>query len=526
MDQNIKFGSDAQKEILEGVETLHRAVSATLGPKGKLVVIEKEESPFIHLTKDGITVARSLNLKNKFHKIGCETIKNASEKTVTEVGDGTTSTIVLAYNIFKDGLKLLNSGYSAVELKEGMDYALEETIKNLKLQSKPIENRADIKNIAKISSNNNEEIGELVATALEHCGNDGVAIIERSNSLNSSVEFIEGLQIDRGFISPYFITNNEKMTCELNNPLIFISTKKLASVEDCVPMLEASLKGSKNLLIIAEEIEGQFLHTLITNKNKGIINVCAIVAPGLGEMKFHLCEDIATITGGQFITSASGFDMSKPDISKFGKCDKVIVGRYNTTFIGGKGDKPLIKERIDNIRTQLIDPTLDLQEKNWLRARLAKLSDGVSIIKVGGATEIEIKEKFDRFEDALCASKSSLSEGVVSGGGTSYIRASSDISPPAGSTRGFEMGIGMVKNACSSVLKKIISNGEIHSPEVVLNEVLKLPLNYGMNYVNGTYCNLLDCGIIDPTAVVIAALRNSISAASLLLFVDVAIVLD
>ena len=524
-DENLRFKEDALTEILAGVEILNNAVSPTIGPKGRCVLIENRDA-YPTLTKDGVSIAKRVNLKDKFKRIGCDVVKSASEKTLSCVGDGTSTTILLSYIILKESIKLRNSGFSTTDLKKGIDQATEEIVENLKSLAKPLNDLKEIEQVATISANNDKEIGKLLTEAINHAGTDGIVMIDKSNSFKSFLETIEGMRFDRGYISPYFINNQNKGVSELKEPYIFISTKKLKFLEDVLPLLEKVARANKPILFIAEEAEGQFLHTLITNTLKGALQSCAILAPGLGEHKLHLLEDIATLTGGELITDGSGHSIQKLELSSLGKCEKILVGRYDTTIIGGKGNKEKINERIEAIRKQLLDPTLLEQDKAILKDRLAKLSGGISLVRVGGNTEAEMNERYDRVDDALHACQAGLAEGIVPGGGVALVRASQKIFIDPEGNRAIQAGREVVKNACLSLLKKIVENEGTLVPEVVLNKVLELPENEGFDAYSNSYVNMIEKGIIDPVLATRTALQNASSVASLLLVVDAIIAED
>lgn len=525
MKENILFGDDARKAIMDGVSILNKAVSPTIGPKGRTILMENK-GLYPSLTKDGVSVAKKVKLKDKFKRQGCDVVKEASEKTCSIVGDGTSSTILLSHAILTQGMKLLNSGFSSTELKKGITKATEEVVKNLKSMAKDVKNEDEIKQIATISANNDKEIGDLLSKALKHSGEDGIVMIDKSNSFNNSLEVIEGMELGRGFVSPYFITNENKQTCEFEDAFIFISTKRLKNHEELVPLLEKVLKTKKPILFIGEEVEGQFLHTLITNKLNGNINACAIISPGIGEYKYHLLEDVATLTGGELITDASGHSLSKLNLSSLGRCKKLIIGKFCTTIVGGSGDKEKIEKRIDEVKTQLINPTLNEQDKRVLQSRLAKLTGKIAVVKVGGNTEAEMNEKFDRVEDALCACKAAVKEGIVPGGGVALLRAASDLKIDSSIDRGIQAGMEALKTSCFSLMRKIVENTGDMSPDVVINKVLSMKKAEGLNALTGEYCDLIENGIIDPVLATRTALENASSVASLLLDVDSLIVED
>ena len=523
-EENIKFGIEALSDVLAGVEILNSAVSSTIGPRGRVVLIENGEDYPI-LTKDGVSISRKIKLKDKFKRLGCDTIKGASEKTCSVVGDATSTTILLSYEILKEGVKLISSGFSPTDLKKGIEIGAKKVIENLEKMAVPVDDEEKIRQIATISANNDEEIGDLVFKAVKSAGRDGVSVIEKSNSFKSEVEVIEGMRLDgRGYTSPYFCNNQKKGIVELENPYIFISTKKLSSHEEIIPLLEKIVQSGNPILFICEAIEGTASHTLITNKLKGTLSCCSILAPGIGEWKYHALQDLCELTGGELITTGSGHSLEKLKLSSLGRCSKVIVSRNDTTIIGGKGDKQKIQKRTEDIREQLLDPTLNSQEKSVLQERLAKLSGGVSVIKVGGATQAEMEERFFRTEDSLCASKSALF-GVLPGGGVALIRAS-NFKVKENYSRDVAAGIEIVKNACSSLLKKIVENTGSSSPDVVLNKVLEMGQNEGFNALNEKYEDLVETGVLDPLLAPKSALENAVSASTLLLISSVSIVFD
>jgi len=521
----IKFDLDAREKLLEGVNVLSNAVKITMGPRGRNVVIEQKNDHPI-LTKDGVTVARSINLRDSFLNIGVDMIKEAASRTAEVAGDGTTTATVLAQSIFSEGLKMLAAGYSAADIKRGIDEAVILVIENLKKSALPVTKDLEIVQVATISANGEKEIGDLVLEALNSVGPDGVITVEEAKGFNSSLLTVEGMQIDRGYLSPYFVTHQDKMVAELDDPYILLCNKKIDNLKEITPLLEAILESQSPLLIIASEVEGDAIQGLVVNKARGTLKVCAIKAPSFGMTRLEIMEDLAVILGCKVFSIADGTDLSVASLENLGRCKKAVIGRSNTILVDGRGDKAEIEKRVKDLRVQLNNENLDENERELLRLRLSKLAGGVAILKVGGATESELRERKDRVDDALSATQSAISEGVVPGGGVALVRAAMDLKCPSGKKfTGFEVGFEIIRKACMSPLKQIVSNSG-GTPDVVLDRVTKLKRHYGYDALGDRYGDMYEMGIIDPLKVVRAALENAASTAGMLLTVGCAMVDD
>jgi len=519
----MTFDAEARKALLEGVTKLARAVKVTLGPKGRNAVIDKGwGSPTI--TKDGVTVAEEVELKNKFENIGAKLVKEAASKTSDVAGDGTTTATVLAEAIFKEGYRYLTSGADAMALARGIRTAVEVVTDHLEKQSKPVKGKQDIQSVASISANNDNEIGQIMADAMEKVGKDGVITVEEGKSLETYVDVVEGMQFDRGYTSPNFITNADEMTVELDKPLVLVYEDKISSAAKLVPLLEKIQKAKKPLLILAEDIDGEALATLVVNKLRGILNVCAVKAPGYGDRRKAMLEDIAILTGGEAIMKDLGVELDKIELSQLGTAKLVRVDGDNTTIIEGAGETHAIQGRIAQIRRE-IDITTSDYDREKLQERLAKLAGGVAQINVGAATEAEMKEKKARIEDALHATRAAVAEGVVAGGGVALIRAMKALN--GGSNLKLEgdaaLGVKIVRAALTSPLRQIAENaGEIGA--VVVRRVMESKDNEGFNALTGEYVDMFKAGILTPTKVERTALQNAAEVAILLLTTDCIVV--
>ena len=520
MAKDIRFSDEARNKVYEGVTALSNAVRVTMGPKGRNVLIQKSYgAPSI--TKDGVTVAKEVELQDTLANMGAQLVKEVASKTADVAGDGTTTATVLAHSIFKEGLRNITAGANPIAVKRGMDKASALIIEELKKSSKKVEGKAEIAQVATISANSDENIGKLIADAMDKVGKDGVITVEEAKGINDELSVVEGMQFDRGYLSPYFITNADKMSTELENPYILITDKKITSMKDILPILESTMKSSKPLLIIAEDLEGEALTTLVVNKLRGVLNVAAVKAPGFGDRRKEMLKDIAALTGGEVISEEVGLMLESMDISHLGQASRVVIDKDNTTIVGGKGDKGEVDKRVAQIKTQ-IDTTTSDYDKEKLQERLAKLSGGVAVIKVGAPSEVEMKEKKDRVDDALSATKAAVEEGVVVGGGAAFIHAANKIS--CGDLQGDEaIGYDIIHRAIKAPLAQIAANAGYDSG-VVINEVSKSSdSKRGFDASKGEYVDMFNAGIIDPLKVARVALQNAVSISSLLLTTEAAI---
>ncbi|MGO9828560.1 MAG: chaperonin GroEL [Myxococcaceae bacterium] len=511
--KEIFFHENARDAIMRGVRVLSDAVAVTLGPKGRNVVIEKSfGSPTI--TKDGVTVAKEIELENRFENMGAQMVKEVASKTSDKAGDGTTTATVLARSIYEEGLKLVAAGHSPMELKRGIDQAVEAVVAELKKLSKPTKDHKEIAQVGTISANGDEEIGKILATAMEKVGKEGVITVEEAKGLETTLDVVEGMQFDRGYLSPYFVTNRERMEVELDDPYILISEKKISAMADLIPVLEAVARSSKPILIIAEDVEGEALATLVVNKLRGVLNVAAVKAPGFGDRRKEMLKDIAVLTGGQVISEELGNKFENVTLNDLGRAKRVKIDKDNTTLVDGAGKKADIEGRLKLIRNQIEETTSDY-DKEKLQERVAKLAGGVAVVKVGAATETEMKEKKARVEDALHATRAAVEEGIVPGGGVAYVRCLPALDKlKLGGEQDF--GVEIVRRAITEPLKKIASNAG-HEGAVVFNKVREGKGAYGFNARTEVYEDLDKAGVIDPTKVERTALQNAASVAALLL---------
>lgn len=516
--KDISFNPDAQNSLLKGVNILADAVKKTLGPRGRNAIIQKEYgAPLI--TKDGVTVAKEIELINPIENMGAQMVKEVASKTSDVAGDGTTTATVLAQAIYKEGLKYVSSGSNPMDLKRGIDEAVKQIVSELKKLSLPISNNSEIAQVAAISANNDDFIGNLISEAMDKVGKDGVITVEDSKGIETSVEVVEGMQIDRGYLSPYFITNTEKFEVELNNPYILFHNKKISTFKELLPIVEKIAQSQQSLLIIAEDLDGEALQTLIVNKLRGVINVCAIKSPGFGDRRKETLLDIISLTGGVLISDESGIKLSEIEINQLGKADKVIITKDSTTIIQNQSDSESVKNRINEIKSQITNTESDF-DKEKLQERLAKLSGGVAILKIGASTEVESKEKKSRVEDALHATRAAIEEGIVPGGGVALIRCMQKINF-TGSNHDENLGIEIIKKAVEEPIKTIANNAGLEG-SVILNKVQELD-GFGFNARTFVYEDLITAGVIDPTKVTRVALENAASIASLLLMTEVTI---
>ncbi len=517
MAKEITFDTSARDRIKKGVDKLADAVKVTLGPKGRNVIIDKKfGAPTV--TKDGVTVAKEIELKDPIENMGAQLVKEVASKTADAAGDGTTTATVLAQAIYAHGIKNVAAGANPMDLKRGIDKAVEAVVDNLKKQSKKIKDSSEIAQVATISSNNDETIGKMIADAMDKVGKDGVITVEEAKGTETEVKTVEGMQFDRGYLSPYFVTNTEKMEAELESPFILIYDKKISSMKELLPILEQSAQTGKPLLIIAEEVEGEALATLVVNKIRGALRVAAVKAPGFGDRRKAMLEDIAILTGGQVISEERGFKLENASLDMLGKAEKVNIDKDNTTIVNGAGKKADIQGRINQIKAQIETTTSDY-DKEKLQERLAKLSGGVAILYIGAATEVEMKEKKDRVDDALHATRAAVQEGIVPGGGVAYIRAIENLKDTATldiSNEDQATGVNIVRLALEAPLRTISENAG-QEGSVIVNKVRDGKKDYGYNARDHKFDNFFDAGIIDPTKVTRLALENAASIAGLLL---------
>ena len=519
--KDVKFSEEARRSIVRGVNVLSDAVRITLGPKGRNVVIERSfGAPTI--TKDGVSVAKEIELEDKLENLGAQMVKEVASKTSDVAGDGTTTATVLAQAMVREGMKYVAAGMNPMDLKRGIDRAVLATTDNLKKISKECRTRTEIAQVASISANSDPNIGEIIAEAMDKVGKEGVITVEDGSALENELSVVEGMQFDRGYSSPYFINQPERQMASLENPLILIHDKKISTIRDILPILEQAAKAGRPLLIIAEEVEGEALATLVVNNMRGTIKVCAVKAPGFGDRRKAMLEDVATLTKGRVISEEIGLTLEKATLEDMGQAKRIEIGKEDTTIIDGKGSKKEIASRVESIRKQVEDTSSDY-DREKLQERVAKLSGGVAVIKVGAATEVEMKEKKARVEDALHATRAAVEEGIVPGGGVSLIRCQNIVAKVKGDNDDQEAGVRIVFRALESPLANIVINtGE--SSEVIVNEVRGNSGNYGYNAANGKYGDLLKLGIIDPTKVTRSALQNAASIAGLLLTTDCSVV--
>lgn len=519
MAKEINFSDNARNKLYEGVKQLSDAVKVTMGPRGRNVLIQKSYgAPTI--TKDGVSVAKEVELADPIANMGAQLVKEVASKTADAAGDGTTTATVLAYSIFKEGLRNVTAGANPVEVKRGMDKASEAIIEELKKGSKKVGGKEEIAQVATISANSDEKIGALIAEAMEKVGKDGVITVEEAKGINDELSVVEGMQFDRGYLSPYFVTNSEKMNTQLDNPFILLTDKKITSMKDILPLLESTMKSGKPLLIIAEDIEGEALTTLVVNKLRGVLNVAAVKAPGFGDRRKEMLKDIAILTGGSVISEELGKTLESATIEDLGQAGRIVIDKDNTTIVDGKGSADEVKARVAQIRTQ-IESTTSEYDKEKLQERLAKLSGGVAVIKVGAASEVEMKEKKDRVDDALSATKAAVEEGIVIGGGAALIRAAQKVSL---SLKGDEqIGYEIILRAIKAPMKQIAENAGYDAGVVVNNVESAKEDTYGFNASNGEYVDMFKAGIIDPLKVARVALQNAVSVSSLLLTTEATI---
>jgi chaperonin GroEL len=522
MSKEIIFGHDAKSKVLNGINKLADAVKITLGPKGRNVVIGKAfGSPLI--TKDGVTVAKEISVQDNIEDVGAQLVKEVASRTSDIAGDGTTTATVLAQAIVSEGYRYITAGYSPIGIKRGIDKAVKEVINNLNNVSKSVKNREEIASVGSISANNDKEIGEIIADAMDKVGKDGVITVEEAKGMDTYLDTVEGMQFDRGYLSPYFVTNIEKMECELENPYILIVDKKINNLKDLVPVLEGIARESRPLLIVADDLEGDALTTLVMNKMRGILNVAAVKSPGFGDRKKAMLDDIAALTGGLCVSQELGHKLEETTMDMLGTAKRIIINKENTTIIDGNGNREEIATRIKTIKTQLEESTSDY-EKEKLQERMAKLVGGVAVINVGSATEVEMKEKKARVEDALHATRAAVEEGIVTGGGIALLRSIAVLDNLTVDNTDEEIGVKIVKKALEAPIRQIVYNAGYDS-SIIINKVLSNKnLNYGYDAATNEYKDMIKGGIIDPTKVTKNALINAGSVSSTLLTTECVIV--
>jgi len=513
--KEVKFGQDARERMLHGVDVLANAVKVTLGPKGRNVVLEKSFGP-PRITKDGVTVAKEIELENKFENMGAQMLREVASKTADEAGDGTTTATLLAQAIVKEGAKSVAAGSNPMDLKRGVDLAVATVIAELKAKAKKVTSNEEIAQVGTISANGDKEIGRFISEAMQKVGNDGVITVEEAKSLETELEVVEGMQFDRGYISPYFITDADKMRVELENPYILVDEKKLSNLQAMLPLLEAVVQSGRPLLIIAEDVEGEALATLVVNKLRGGLKVAAVKAPGFGDRRKAMLQDIAVLTGGQVISEDLGIKLENVTLDMLGQAKKIVITKDDTTIVDGAGKKADIQARVAQIRAQIEDTTSDY-DREKLQERLAKLAGGVAIIKVGGASEMEVKERKDRVDDALNATRAAVEEGIVPGGGVALLRTLKALDALKGANDDQKVGINIVRRALQAPLRQIAENAGEDGAVVVGKVLEKDDYAFGYNAATGEYGNLVKQGVIDPAKVVRTALQDAASVAGLLI---------
>jgi chaperonin GroEL len=512
--KDVKFSGDARERMLRGVDILANAVKVTLGPKGRNVILDKSfGAP--RTTKDGVTVAKEIELEDKFENMGAQMVREVASKTNDVAGDGTTTACVLAQAIVREGGKSVAAGMNPMDLKRGVDLAIRTVVDDLKKRSKKIKSSDEISQVATIAANGETEIGQMIAEAMQKVGNEGVITVEEAKSLDTELDVVEGMQFDRGYLSPYFVTNAEKMVAELDDPYILLHEKKLSGLQAMLPLLEAVVQSARPLLIVAEDVEGEALATLVVNKLRGGLKVAAVKAPGFGDRRKAMLEDIAVLTGGQVISEDLGIKLENVTLDMLGRAKRVRVEKENTTIVDGAGKKPDIQARITQIKGQIEETTSDY-DREKLQERLAKLAGGVAVIKVGGATEIEVKERKDRVDDALNATRAAVEEGIVPGGGVALLRAKKAVDALKSDNSDIQAGINIVSKALESPIRQIAQNSGVEG-SIVVGKVAEKSGNFGFDAQKEEYVDLVAAGIIDPTKVVRIALQDAASVASLLI---------
>jgi chaperonin GroEL len=519
--KHVHFSADARDRMLRGVNTLANAVKVTLGPKGRNVVIEKSYGA-PRTTKDGVTVAKEIELEDRFENLGAQMIREVASKTSDKAGDGTTTATVLAQAIVVEGLKYVAAGMNPMDLKRGVEKAVVAVVENIKASSKKVTTNAEIAQVGAISANGDKEVGDMIARAMEKVGNEGVITVEEAKTLETELEVVEGMQFDRGYLSPYFITNAEKMEVELEDALVLLSEKKLSSLQPLLPLLEAVVQSSRPLVIIAEDIDGEALATLVVNKLRGGLRVAAVKAPGFGDRRKAMLEDLAVVTGGQVISEDLGIKLENVTLDMLGKAKRVTITKDATTVVDGAGDKAAIESRIAQLKTQIEDTTSDY-DKEKLQERLAKLAGGVAIIKVGGSTEVEVKERKDRVDDALHATRAAVEEGIVPGGGVALLKAVKALDGLKGLNPDQDAGIAIVRRALQAPIRQISQNAGVEGSIVVGRVLENASATFGFNAQTEEYVDMVQAGVIDPTKVVRTALQDAASVAGLMITTEAAV---
>ena len=512
--KDVRFSTDARDRMMRGVDTLANAVKVTLGPKGRNVILDKSfGAP--RTTKDGVTVAKEIELDDKFENMGAQMLREVASKTNDEAGDGTTTATLLAQSIVREGLKAVAAGMNPMDLRRGIDKAVAEVVSDIIKKAKKVGSSEEIEQVGTISANGEASIGEMISEAMQKVGNEGVITVEEAKGLESELEVVEGMQFDRGYLSPYFITNADKMVCELEDPYILIHETKLSNLQAMLPVLETVVQSGKPLLIIAEDVEGEALATLVVNKLRGGLKVAAVKAPGFGDRRKAMLQDLAVLTGGQVISEDLGIKLESVTLDMLGTCKRVSITKDDTTVVDGAGKKKDIEARVGQIKAQIEETTSDY-DKEKLQERLAKLAGGVAVIKVGGATEVEVKERKDRVDDALNATRAAVEEGIVPGGGVALLRAKAAVSKISYDNADIRAGINIVKRAIESPIRQIVENAGVEGSIIVAKVLENKGANYGFDAQNETYCDLVQAGIVDPTKVVRTALQDAASVAGLL----------
>ena len=515
MAKEIKFNIKAREELKNGVDALADAVKVTLGPKGRNVIIEKKfGAP--HITKDGVTVAREVELDDPFQNMGAQLVKEVASKTGDQAGDGTTTATVLAQAIVNVGLKNVAAGANPMDLKRGIDKAVSAVVEGIKAQSEEVgDDLAKIENVARISANNDEEIGSLIAEAMKRVKKEGVITVEEAKGTETTVDVVEGMQFDRGYISPYFVTNAEKMECEMDSPYILLYDKKISNLKDILPVLEAVAQSGRPLLIIAEDVDNEALATLVVNRIRGSLKICAVKAPGFGDRRKDMLEDIAVLTGGTVISEIKGMQLTQASVNDLGTAEKVTVNKDNTTIVNGAGSKDAIAQRVSQIKSQ-IESTTSNYDKEKLHERLAKLAGGVAVLYIGAPSEVEMKEKKDRVDDALSATRAAIAEGIVPGGGVAYIRCLAKLDELKGDNDDENTGIAIIRRAIEEPLRQIVENAGVEGA-VIVQKVKEGKGDFGYNARTDTFENFFETGVIDPAKVTRVALENAASIAGMFL---------
>lgn len=524
-DKLVIFDADTRDRLLKGVNTLADAVKVTMGPRGRNVIIEQPGQHPI-LTKDGVTVARSINLRDRVANLGAQMIKEAASRTADEAGDGTTTSTVLTQAIYAEGLKMLAAGYSASDLKKGIDIAVDQALGEITRLSSDVCGKEDMLRVATVSANGEQDLGNLISSAIETVGQDGVVTVEEAKGFNSSLSVVSGARLDRGYLSPYFVTNQDRMVCELDKPVVLILNARLDTLRDIAAFLERILAAKRSLLIICEDVDGEALQGLVVNKLKGILNVCAVRIPGLGESRYDFAQDLASLLGTTVFHGSDIQGLASAQLDSLGSCTRVTISKSETILVGAKGNRETYADRIAEIRARA-EETPEDDEREHCRRRLALLSGGVAVLRVGGATEAELRERKDRVDDALHATQAALKEGIVPGGGVALARASAHLATSSGGTVAGSEAAGrhVVRIACCAPLRQIVANsGGV--PDIVLSKVLEGPDKQGYNAYTETYGDMLEMGIIDPARVVKCALKNAASAAGMMLTAGCSIVED